>query len=381
MSEVVSLLQDLVHEDTTNPPGNEGKVAQVLSGWLKAKGIDDIEVDEVEPGRLNLLARVEGERPGPTLVLNTHMDVVPAGQGWERDAFSGDVQDGVVIGRGAADSKGSLAAMAVAVERLSHAKHDLCGRVLLAAVCDEEVGSLGARHLLEQTTADAAIVGEPTNLRLMSAHKGSIRPVIKVTGKAAHAAQPHKGVNAAVGMARLITMLEENAKGLVEKKHELLGSPTFVPVRVDAGEALNMVPEEARVTIDRRLVPGETEEAVLDTIGEWLQQFERENPGFTAGIIECAPTTGGPSETPGDDTFVETARNAMKELGCSAELYGLQVNCDMTHFRQKNISTLVCGPGSPDVMHVSNENVDIGELERAVDVYTEIARSYLESGE
>src|SRR5690606_6505311 len=159
-ADVVELTQSLVRVDTANPPGNELAAATVLRDWLQGHGISAA-IDEFQPGRANLIATIEGARPGPALMLNTHMDVVPPGDGWTHGAFSGTVQDGRLFGRGAADCKGSLAAMAAALVNIHRRGLLRRGTITLAAVADEEVGSAGTKHLLQKMRPDLAIVGEP----------------------------------------------------------------------------------------------------------------------------------------------------------------------------------------------------------------------------
>jgi acetylornithine deacetylase/succinyl-diaminopimelate desuccinylase family protein len=380
MSEVVALLRDLVRIDTTNPPGNEIECARLLADWFQERGVA-CSIDEFETGRANLFAEVEGARPGRNLMFNTHMDVVPAGEGWSEDPFAAELEDGIIWGRGSADSKGSLAAMAAALADFAADRDGFAGAVQLTAVADEEANSRGARHLLTQGhRPDAAIVGEPTNLRLMSAHKGSLRPIVEVVGRASHAALPQLGVNAIEGTAALLSRLDALREKLSARTHPLVGSPTIVPVLITGGEAPNMVPKACRITFDRRLVPGEREEAVTEEFNDWLDAFNRNSGGCIASIVDLAPSTGGPSETPVDDPFVLACQAGLGEVGLSSELTGLIVNCDMTHFRAAGIPTVVCGPGSPDVMHVRDEAIAVEALEKAVTAYAAMARHWLGGG-
>ena len=248
----------------------------------------------------------------------------------------------------------------------------------LTAVADEEANSRGAKHLLATgSRPDAAIVGEPTDLRLMAAHKGSLRPIVEVVGRASHAALPHFGINALEGAARLLVSLDGLRQKLATRAHPLVGSPTIVPVLVEGGEAPNMVPRACRVTFDRRLVPGETEEAVTAEINAWLAEFAAGADACTASIVDLAPSTGGPSETTADHPFLLACQKGLAEVGLPTELSGLIVNCDMSSFRAAGIPTVVCGPGSPDVMHVRDEHIAARDLERGVRAYAAMARRWL----
>jgi acetylornithine deacetylase/succinyl-diaminopimelate desuccinylase family protein len=379
MSAVIELLRSLVRVNTENPPGNELELAEVLADWLRRQGIAAT-IDEFEPGRANLTAQARGSRRGRTLMLNTHMDVVPAGAGWAKSPFGAELEDGVIHGRGAADSKGSLAAMAAAMVALANDPQGFPGVIQLGAVADEEVDSRGVRRLLQMARPEAVIVGEPTELRLMTAHKGSLRPVVEVVGRSAHAALPDRGLNAVEGVAALLARLGALRARLERRTHPLVGRPTVVPVLIAGGEAPNMVPRSCRVTFDRRLVPGEAQPAVIAEFEAWLADFEHESGGMTARIVALAPSTGGPSETAAEHSFVRACQAGLAKAGLSPELAGLIVNCDMTHFRGAGIPAVVCGPGSPEAMHVRDEHLAVEALERAVTAYTEMARHWLAGG-
>jgi len=379
--DVVDLLRELVTVDTTNPGGNEGDAAELLADLFTRHGLDAV-VDRFDADHVNLSASASFGQGGPTIVLNSHLDVVPAVGNWTTPAFTPQIRDGRMYGRGSADAKGSLAPMAVALLRLLHNEDapNLRGTVIYTAVGDEEDGSRGARHLLTDLTGvDGAIIGEPTSLRLLSAHKGSVRPIIELTGKSAHAAAPAKGINAINAMGPLLALLEAHGAELSERKHPLTGSPTLAPVLISGGEAPNAVPASCRITIDRRLVPGETAESALAEIESLLAKFNADNAPVIAAIAACAPSTGGPSQTADTDPFVMSCRRALDDIGADSTLSGLIVNCDMTHFRAAGIPTVVIGPGELEVMHVPDESIDVDELRRAVDVYEAILRRILTS--
>lgn len=377
--DVAALLQSLVQVNTVNPPGNELEGARVLAAWLADHGIPS-DIDQFLPGRANLVACVEGRAHGPSLMLNTHLDVVPPGAAWSRDPLAGTVENGRLYGRGAADSKGSLAAMAVALVAAKNADVVVRGRLVLAAVADEEIGSAGTRRLLERMSPDAVIVGEPTGLRLVTAHKGSLRPVVEVRGRTSHAAQPERGLSAVEATADLLRFLRDYIRKLGDRVHPLVGPPTLTAVMINGGEAPNMVPERCRVTFDRRLVPGEREEEALAEFEKLLAEFERGRAGLQVKVVDRAPSTGGPSETPVTHPFVEACRRALRRLGLPDDPAGLVVNCDMTHFRAANVPAVVYGPGHPSVMHVADEYVELAELRAAVEAYTAMAAEVLSEG-
>lgn len=373
--DTVSLLQRLVALDSTNPGGDEAAVADVLAEVLADAGAD-VEVTPYADGHVNLVAELRFG-PGPRVMLNSHLDVVPAGAGWSADAFAPEVRKGRVYGRGAADAKGSLAAMAGAVVDIVGAGEVARGTIVFTAVGDEEVGSTGARALVQHLEVDACIVGEPTGVRLLAAHKGSLRPVIEVIGRGAHAAAPHNGVNAISGAADLLDRLARHAETLGERVHPLTGAPTLTPVLIEGGQAPNAVPERCLITVDRRMVPGETAEEVRAEFERILDDFSRDNAPLAARIAALAPSTGGPSETPADDPFVLACRSGLTAVGEADDIGGLVVNCDMTTFRGAGIPTVVLGPGELGVMHAADEYVPIDQLERARRAYRAMVESAL----
>jgi acetylornithine deacetylase/succinyl-diaminopimelate desuccinylase-like protein len=172
-------------------------------------------------------------------------------------------------------------------------------------------------------------------------------------------------------------MIEEHAQELATIQHPLVGSPTIVPVLVAGGEAFNMVPERCTLTFDRRLVPGEEEAAVVTGLTALIERFNREQPGLTARVTGFAPSTGGPSETAADDPFVLSAVAALRDIGQEGELGGMQVNCDMSHFRNAGMPTMVYGPGDPRAMHTIEESISLAELDRGTDGYYAIVSAML----
>ncbi|HVW43446.1 MAG TPA: M20/M25/M40 family metallo-hydrolase, partial [Amycolatopsis sp.] len=199
-------------------------------------------------------------------------------------------------------------------------------------------------------------------------HKGSVRPVIEVVGVAAHAATPQFGVNAVNAAAVVLRRLEDYSAALAGRVHPLLGAATCTPVLIEGGEAPNAVPERCRITLDRRLLPDEPAESVLAAIDEILAAYNESGLG-KASIVDCAPSTGGPSETPAEHPFVVACRHALAAHGANDTLGGLTVNCDMTHFRAAGVPALVCGPGRLEVMHAVDEHVVLDELVESVGLY------------
>ncbi|WP_233518634.1 M20 family metallopeptidase [Streptomyces corynorhini] len=377
--DVLALLTAMVACDSTTPTGEEESTAALLAEPLAAAGFE-VETERLAPGRVNLTARRRFGPGGPVIMLNSHLDVVPAGGGWTSPPFVPALREGRLYGRGTADAKGPLAAMACAAIELARAADagdgtgPARGEIVFSAVSQEEGDSAGARHLVprlarEGRLPDAVVVGEPTGMRLLTAHKGSVRPVIEVVGVAAHAATPGQGVNAVTAAGRVLGLLEEYSASLADHGHPLLTAPTCTPVLIEGGEAPNAVPERCRITLDRRLLPGETPESVVAAVEEVLDRFNAAEGGARASVVACAPSTGGPSETPEDHPFVRLCRRALASAGADDSLGGLTVNCDMTHFRAAGVPALVCGPGRLEVMHALDEHIVVDELRDSVGLF------------
>ncbi len=199
-------LADLVAIDTQNPPGNEAIAAKFLRGLLTTDGFD-VEVQEYKPDRINVVARLENGAC-PVFAFNTHMDVVPVGDGWSSDPLVLTEADGRLHGRGACDCKGPLAAMLEAMRMLAADRAAWSGTLLGVFVADEEIASEGAKFYASSgPKIDAAVVGEPTSNATFTAHKGSLRPVVRVHGVSAHSGTPHLGENAIYRAGELLGLV------------------------------------------------------------------------------------------------------------------------------------------------------------------------------
>lgn len=374
---VASILSDLVQIPSDSPAVSEAKVARYVADFCSALGMET-HLQEVLTGRPNVLAWLRGTEPGPTLVFNTHMDTVPAGSGWAEDPTGGVIKNGRVYGRGSADAKGALAGFLAALEALKSQGTELRGRILLATVVDEETASAGARELVKGLKCEYAIVGEPTLGRVAIAHRGSLRPILAVEGVSAHSSRPQEGINAIFRAAGVLKDIERYSFSLSEREHALCGAPTCAVTLISGGIKDNMIPDRCEITVDRRMVPGETEETALREIEEVLAQAKNKDPQLRVKVDRLLPTTGSPSETLRDDLLVETAlRVGRRVLHREPDVYGMSVACDMTHFRSIGASVVVIGPGWEGVAHKPDEYVEITQLQDAARIYCGIALDLL----
>lgn len=369
-------LERLVALNTENPPGREAEAADYLATLLHEIGLRT-EVHEVEPGRSNVVGRLENGA-GPVFAFNSHIDVVPAGEGWASDPFRLVERSGRLYGRGSCDAKGPIVGMLEAVEMLARERGRWSGTLIAAFVADEEVESRGAKaYVKDRPTIDFAVIGEPTSNLPVTAHKGSLRPIVRVAGQTAHSGTPDLGVNAVLKAARLLTMIEEHHRVVAQRRHPLVGSASMTVTRIAGGHADNVVPERCEFMIDRRMIPGEDEAAAIREIEALLARAKAEH-GVEAAIAAFKPTTGGATETAPEHPIVRAALEASARHGvANPQPAGFQGGCDLVHFRSVGAQGVVLGPGSLAVAHKPDEFVPLDEFVGASLIYRDIALGML----
>ena len=360
---LLDLAQRLIAIPTENPPGNERLAAEYLADYFADRGWA-VDRSEAAPGRPNVVARIDGHAPGPHLIFDGHLDVVPAGDGWTSDPFTPAITDGRLIGRGAADMKGGVAAMIAAAEAVQRADVRLCGGLTLAVVADEEEGGSGTQQLVRSGLRGTwAIVPEPTELRPVVAHKGSANIHVQLRGSAAHASTPERGINAIDHAGELIASLGELSAQLHRRRHHLLGNPTLTVCTIKGGFNDYTVPDACTLTLNRRVVPPETEQDVLAEVQALLDRQARADPTFVGEVHVAAFTP--PMETDVSSPVVLALRSAAAQvLGSDPGVSGWSATCDasiLTHGAR--IPTVVFGPGSiAQDAHRPDESVAVSEL-------------------
>ena len=349
--------------------GEEQAVIRYLVDRFDRQGIP-CRMSEMEGVPINVIAEIGA---GPrVLVLNSHHDTVPPGDPalWFTDPLTPVVKDGKVYGRGAEDAKGCLAAMIVAFETLAARREPLSVRVVLMAVGGEERGGLGTKiEAARGLRADAAIVGESTGLVPLIAHKGVLRLEVEVTGKAAHASDPEAGINAIVAMAPIVLALEGLAADIRRRAEAYTGKASLVISTISGGVALNVVPARCVISIDRRVLPSETE---ADANREIVETVTRALPAGAGARVEVRKVRFvPPSITDASSPIVAAAEEAATAvLGRSARAAGFTATCDMTYLvNDAKIPTVILGPDSIAIAHQANECVSIEQMALAVEVY------------
>ena len=373
-----AILADLVRARSQNPRDGEAEVAGLVATFLDTLGLE-VTKQEALPGRANVIGRLRGEGGGKTLVFNTHLDTVPEGNGWTRDPFGGEVTAGRRYGRGAADAKGPLAAFLAALEAIVRSGVRLRGDLLMTAVVDEEASSTGARKLVPAIEADMALdglalVGEPTGMQVGIAHRGSLRPVLAVTGRTAHSSRPEQGVNAIYQSIPVLDAFRAYAERIRDRSHPLCGVPSAAITMMSAGIAENVIPGRCEMTLDRRMIPGEVEADVIREIEAVLADVRRSRPDVDVKVDRMLATTGGASELDPDHPLVELAlASATAATGKQASVVGLSGACDMTHFRARGVPCVVLGPGDGAQAHQPDEHIDLRELNQGALAYSLVA--------
>ena len=373
--ELTELLSRLVAIDSVNPdlvPGGagEGELARFVAGWLERAGLE-VELDEVAPGRPNVIAVARGGGGGRSLLLNAHMDTVGVA-GMERP-HEPYVEDGRLYGRGAYDMKGSLAAIMLAGAAL--VARGLHGDVVVTAVVDEEVASIGTTVVADRIRADAAIVTEPTELGLAVAHKGFVTFEIETRGRAAHGSRPDLGVDAIAKMGRVLVGLEELDRSLRSApSHPLLASGSLHASLIEGGQEFSSYPERCLVKGERRTVPGEAPSLVEAQLREVLERATAADPDLRADVrVLFARDPFGVSE--GEPIVELVRRHAGGILGAEPSVVGVPFWTDAALLAAAGIPTVVFGPGGEGA-HAVVEWVDLEQVERLTEILVAVAGEF-----
>jgi acetylornithine deacetylase/succinyl-diaminopimelate desuccinylase len=376
--EVLAFAQSLIAAPSENPGGTEDEAVAVAGGILTDLGAD-VRVVRSPEGRPSIVARI-GSGDRPRLVWNGHLDTVPVGDpsAWPADPFAGEVIDGRLVGRGACDMKGPVASALGAVSALRRSGAPIGGTLDLHLVADEELSGVhGTRVLRDEGVLDqdAAVVGEPTELRVALAERGGAWVRAVAHGKAAHGSTPHLGVNAIVAMSRFVLRLPEV---LPDRVHPLVGSPTVNVALVSGGSAPNVVPERCEVEIDRRIVPGEDEpDEVLAPFRRLVASLRDEDPSTEIELSLKEWTEA--AETTGDSAIASLVRDAIaEETGSPPPFVGFTGITDARFYiNDAHIPTVIVGPGSLALAHTVDESVGLDELVTAARVYARTFARFL----
>ncbi len=346
----VDLLRDIVRIPSVS--GTEEDCRDFLAEWFRERN-----VDARVSGR-NVWAVVEG-KPSPDdrgLLLLTHIDVVPVGDGWTRDPWDGALEDGKIHGRGSNDAKSSAAAMAWVAAHLD--ADEIEGRLVVALVCDEETGGEGIEAIVDELPGyTASVVGEPTELDVCPGQRGLFRASVIARGRQCHASRPWEGENAVEKAARDVLAIQSLDLGAAD---ELLGPATLQATVIHGGTRHNMLPGECTIELDGRPAPGCDNVAMQTLLEEAVE-----------GDVEIRSNRFLPVRT---DVEEEIARIAVAHSP-TRRVRGFGGVSDLFHVR--HVPGVVMGPGTSAASHAADESVAVDQVEAAVRAYGAIVRDYL----
>lgn len=375
---VIDILEDLVRIQSVNPHYGDGangemELSRYIERFFRRIGLP-VRRQPVAEGRDNLIVELRTGHPDSVLLYEAHMDTVSLGS-MERPLVPA-IRDGRLFGRGACDTKGSLAAMMYAMEQCARYPELLRCDLVLCASVDEEHAFTGLLKFLElDMPISAAVVGEPTELKIVASHKGCVRFAVRTFGKSAHSSVPHEGENAIVPMAKIVQYLQEKMTPELGRLSDALCGPATLSIgTIRGGKQINIVPESCVIEVDRRIVPGENPHRVLADIEEELQGW------CAAQGIKCAIEPlllDWALHTPPGNPLVRRARDAASALGLNSGVFGETYGSNASKLQGiKGIPSIVYGPGSIAQAHSREEWVAVSDVERATEFYMELARTF-----
>ncbi|HWW88163.1 MAG TPA: ArgE/DapE family deacylase [Vicinamibacterales bacterium] len=375
MDAALRLLRELVAVNSINPtlvPGapGEGQIADVVAVEMGKAGLD-VTVEMVAPGRPNVVGVLNGRSKGRTLMFCGHTDTVGV------DGMDGPFQpverDGRLYGRGAQDMKGGVAAM-IDAARLVAARGFDSGRLIVAAIVDEEHSSIGADALVKTWTADGAIVTEPTDLAIAIGHKGFAWIEIEVLGKAAHGSRPAEGLDAILRLGRVLTRLEALDRALQARPpHPLMGTGSLHASIVTGGRELSSYPDRATLQMERRTLPSEAGPRPMDEVSQILRDLEGEDRTFEA---RATPMFSRPGyEVARDHELPKALGQALTRAGGALQITGASFWTDAAVLGHAGIPSILFGPGGAG-LHSTVEYVNVADILSCRDTLVELALTY-----
>ncbi len=374
--ELIDLLTRLVSINSINPdlvPGSpgEGELAGFVADWARGQGLE-VHVEETAlQGRPNVVAIARGTGGGRSLMLNAHMDTV--GVAGMENPFRAEVRDGRLFARGAMDTKSSLAAfmrVASAAKGLG-----LAGDVILTAVVDEEYASAGTEAVLKGWKADAAVVGEPTGMQLITAHKGFVWFEIETHGRAAHGSRPDAGVDAITKMGRVLLVLERMAERMAaDPTHAVLGTGSLHASLITGGQELSSYPASCRVGLERRTLPGEDVRALEKELRDMLAGMAKEDPAFSAEVHTIFSRL--PMEVSRDSDVVRALAAAVSRATHHDPVFGgMSAWMDSALITAAGIPSVILGP-TGDGLHGKEEWVDLASVQACEEIVVDMIRDF-----
>lgn len=372
--EVIAFAQDVIRANSLS--GQEEEVARIIEKKMRSLGYDQVEIDAYG----NVIGKRIGKQPGPTILFDGHMDVVPVTnlEAWDSDPFAAEIRDGKIWGRGASDMKGPLAAAVIAVGHVPAEK--INGTLVVSgSVCEEFHEGASLAKIIEQVNPDFVVICEPNGSCLGVGQKGRAGIWIEVSGKPAHSAEPHLGENAMYKAVKIIERLQQMSL----PRHPVLGDGIMELIDGISSPypSRSTIPISFRMRYDRRLMHEETTESVLKSIEETLAGLSDWKTGFQQVQLKTftGNTLDAPDFHPGwlidrNNLWIQKAHRGLKNAGYEPE-YSTSRFCTNGSYSAgvAKIPTMIFGPSSGLLAHCVNEHIEISELTQAVEGYMELA--------
>ena len=367
------LLKKLIQAQPTLQVG-ELAAANVLADYFRAHNIDCV-VDNWDGNRANLIARLRSAKSKPALLFAAHLDVVPPGDvPWKYPPFDAVEADGRIHGRGATDMKAGIVATAAAIVEIADSDIELAGDLIFVATAGEETDGCGVKRFIANDADDlpelaGAIIPEPTDFDIVTAHRGILWLRISTSGKTAHGSTPQLGINAIMQMNILLSELKDYRVPCTD--HPLLGKCSLSVNQITGGKAANVVPDECSIKVDIRTLPDQDHERIIDDLKKLCSRIKSTNPDFEAKIemVKSADAM----QTDNDSTFVKT----LCEIAGISETQTVSYTTDGSFLKSLNKPIAVFGPGKAELCHKPDEYVDIADVEKGKDYFSKVIRAYL----
>jgi acetylornithine deacetylase len=374
----LQLLRELVAIDSVNPslvPGaaGEGRIAERIAHHMRSLGLA-VHVHEVAPGRPNVVGVLDTGSPGPSLMFCGHTDTV--GVEGMRDPFEPAVRGDRLYGRGSQDMKSGVAAM-IDAARVVRDRAPSRGRLIVAAIVDEEYASAGADALVRDWRADAAVVTEPTDLHIGVAHKGFAWFTIETRGRAAHGSRPAEGRDAILRMGRVLAGLQRLDRELQARApHPLMGTASLHASVIAGGREWSSYPDRCVLDMERRTIAGESAEMAHDEVRGLLQRLHADDGEFegSAQLVFARPSY----ETPRDHALPRSLEECAAARGLTPQRIGMSFWTDAAVLGEAGIPSVLFGPSGAG-LHGAEEYVDLPSVVGCRDVLADLAVRWLDA--
>ena len=372
--EITNLAQELIKIPSDETAG-EKEVCEYLESYLKSLGMK-VRLQEVLPNRPNIIAEVIGDEVGKSIMFNGHVDTVPIGdiKKWSMDPYSAIIKDNKLFGRGSTDMKGAIASMIIAMKFIMNNVEKFNGKIIFTGVMAEETTGLGTQKIVEENIkADMAVVGEPSDEKIYRAHKGTMWFNLSTYGKLEHSSESNsESNNAIINMMKLIMEINEISKELETIENNLVGHPSINIGLIDGGTKQNMIADSCRISIDRRTLPEEKTDEILDKLRIRLDGLRSLDDRLTFDLE--IDTIREAVEVAESEQIVQEVKNALnKVINKNPTISGMKATTDMSILvNQGNIPSVIYGPGFIKQAHTVDEFIEVKRLVESSQVYAEI---------